>query len=280
MSALCLAVVVGLLPGAASAQTPPPPGAQTAASPRLRVFLDCECFQAFLREEIDWVDYVRQVQDADVQILSNTTGTGGGGREVVLRFIGRGRFAGIDHELKSVTLAGDTEDTRRRAMVRTVTVGLLVYMARSGLPPHLDVSVEAGNAPPAANARDPWRLWVFGIELEGSLSAQETSRDSAGNVNISADRVSAAWKVSFGASTEHQEERFTILDDEDPTESGEFRTVRRNTSVEGLVVKSLGPHWSFGAAKAKGRHSLRSCSAADRNAAGGPVHCPCTSLPD
>src|SRR5262245_26574960 len=141
-------------PLAASAQTAPPPAAQVAQAPattRLRVFLDCECYQTFLREEIDWVDYVRQVQDADVQILSNTTGTGGGGREVVLRFVGRGRFAGIDHELKSVTLAADTEDTRRRVMLRTVTIGLLAYMARTGLPSHIDVSVEAGKAPPSAN---------------------------------------------------------------------------------------------------------------------------------
>ena len=102
---------------------------------RLRVFPDCDnCFEDYLRNEIRWVDFVRQPQDADVQILSTTRETGGGGTEVTLRFIGLGRFAGIEHELRAVTIPGETEDVRRRAVLRAVTVGLLNFMARDGLP--------------------------------------------------------------------------------------------------------------------------------------------------
>src|ERR1700752_4955951 len=76
----------------AFAQTIPPPTtpqqnpAPAPASQRLRVFLDCDCFQTYLRDEIDWVDYVRQAQDADVHLISRETRTGGGGGEIVVRF--------------------------------------------------------------------------------------------------------------------------------------------------------------------------------------------------
>jgi hypothetical protein len=248
-----LAGVVLLGADAASAQTPPPvtpppqAAVQAPAGQRLRVFLECDCFETYLREELDFVDYVRQAQDADVHVLSRTTGTGGGGREVVLRFSGRGRFEGADQEFRVVTLAGDTEDTQRRAIARTMTVGLLYYMARAGLPAHIDVSVEAREAAEAAaGVRDRWNLWVFEIEASGSIDAQESNRDRELNVRVSADRVSAAWKISFGAQAEQQRERFTIVDDEDPEESGTFETRRRENNVEGLIVKSYGPHWSFG----------------------------------
>ena len=72
------------------------------------MFLDCgDCFSEYLRDEIDWVDFVRQPQDADVHLLSSSTGTGGGGSEVVLRFIGKARFQGVDQELKVLSVTSD-----------------------------------------------------------------------------------------------------------------------------------------------------------------------------
>ncbi len=217
------------------------------AGQRLRVFLDCDCFETYLREEIDWVDYVRQAQDADVHLMSRTTTTGGGGNELVLRFVGRGRFEGVDQELRAVTLTGDSEDTRRRAVARVVTVGLLGYMARAGLPANVDVSVDSREAESVATRRDRWNLWVYELEASGDFSAQESSRDRQFDFRATADRVSAMWKISFGASTQQQLERFTLEPDpDDPDGSGTFETRRRESDVESMVVRSLGGHWSFG----------------------------------
>src|SRR5687768_2977387 len=87
--------LVDRLPAEAQS-TPSQPVASAPAnaqpSTRLRVFLDCDCFAEYLRDEITWVDFVRQAQDADVHILSSERETGGGGRELTLRFVGRGRF--------------------------------------------------------------------------------------------------------------------------------------------------------------------------------------------
>jgi hypothetical protein len=75
-------------------------GARDAAAQapsRVRVFLDCEsCFETYLREEIEWIDFVRQPQDADVHLIGRSNSTGGGGQEVALRFVGLGRFQGVD----------------------------------------------------------------------------------------------------------------------------------------------------------------------------------------
>ena len=242
-----LAVVLSLvLTGAAHAQTPPPPtppAAEALASGRLRVYLDCsDCFSTYLREEITWVDFVRQVQDADVTLLSSSRETGGGGREVVLRFVGRGGYAGQDRELKALSLTGETESVRRQNVLRTVTVGLLGYLATSGLPTGLEVEIDAPTpatgALPAAS--DPWRLWVFELSAGASLDAEESTRESSWRVNASGDRVTEHWKMSFGVRAENENERFD-LDEDDP-----FEVRQRERSADWFVAKSLGPHWSFG----------------------------------
>ena len=89
------------------------PGTSPAAGARLRVFLDCDCFEAYLRDQMAWVDFVRQPQDADVHVLSSDRETGGGGRELILRFVGRGRFADIATELRVVSQVAASENDRR-----------------------------------------------------------------------------------------------------------------------------------------------------------------------
>jgi hypothetical protein len=220
----------------ASAQTPGAPQA-----PALRVFLDCgDCFQEYLRTEIRWVDFVRQREEADVHLLSTSRQTGGGGEEVVLRFVGAGRFQGVDAELRAVSLTGDTEDARRRQVLRTVSVGLLGYLARAGLPADLSFNVRQETSEPAQTTRDPWNFWVFEVSADGSVDAEETSRQWNWDFRGSADRVTEAWKISFGVGTEDETERFN-LDEDDP-----LTVRRRERSGDFFIARSLGPHWSFG----------------------------------
>jgi hypothetical protein len=206
------------------------------------VFLDCsDCFQEYLRDEIDWVDFVRQPQDADVHLLSSETDTAGGGEELVLRFVGVGRFEGTDHELRAVSLVNEAESVQRDRVLRTVTVGLLYYLARTGLPAGLDVSVEADDERQEAGpAIDRWNLWVFEIGAAGQIEAEESTRQVQWDTNVSADRVSEDWKISFGFSLEEERETFD-LDEDEPLD---VRQHQRD--VEWFVAKSLGPHWSLG----------------------------------
>jgi hypothetical protein len=228
------------------AQAPPAPQTPAPAGQarRVRVFLDCQdCFQDYLRDEIRWVDFVRQREDADVHILSSSTSTGGGGREVVMRFVGLGRFQGADHEHRAVTMVADPEEVRRRQILQAVTIGLLDYLSHDGLTTDITVNVRTADPDKAAAAaalRDPWNFWVFRLEGGASINAEETSRDSQFNLQASADRVTEAWKISLGAEWEEERERFD-LDEDEPSE---FRTHSRGVSF--FIARSMGPHWSFG----------------------------------
>jgi len=207
------------------------------------VFLDCEgCYAEYLRDEIKWVDFVRQPQDADVYIFSSSQETGGGGREVVIRFVGNGRLDGVDINLRALTLTGDPLEVRRRAVFQTVSVGLLSYLARAGLPGSLDITVEPaeveGGTP--SDAGDPWNFWLYSVRGSLEYNAEESARDLNLSARFSADRITERWKITVGGDLSQRRETFD-LDEEDS-----YRVTRRSRNLRTLVVRSAGPHWSFG----------------------------------
>lgn len=232
MTLLMLATVVVLAQAAGG--TPPP---------RLQVFLDCsECFADFLREETKFVDFVRDPKDADVHVIITSTETGGGGREYSVGFIGARSYLGRDATLKAVTGTGDPEDVRRRHLLNALRVGLLQYISRDGVPQNLalDVELRQPKAGAAGARRDPWNSWVFSIDGSASIRGEESNRERTFNVELSADRITPNWKISFGYELDHEREEFDLNEDE-PVD-----VRRREHDFSALIVKSLGQHWSLG----------------------------------
>jgi hypothetical protein len=233
-----------LVTSTARAQTPVPtqPTAPASQAARLRVYLDCsDCFPDFLREEIRWVDFVRQREDADVHLLTTSSETGGGGREIALRFVGNNRFKDVNQELRTVSPPADSEDAQRRQVLRVVTVGLLGYVAREGLPAELALTVRSSKPEgPQGPVRDPWNFWVFNLQSGGSIDAEETARQWDWSADINADRVTELWKVSIGGSFEEEIEEFD-LDEEEP-----LKVTRRERSVDWFIARGLNQHWSVG----------------------------------
>ena len=218
---------------------PQAPGAST----RLRVFLECgDCFETYLRDEIEWVDFLRDPNGADVHVIGTSTSTGGGGEEIALRFVGLGRFKGIDTELKAISQTGDTDDMRRQGIRRVVTIGLLTYLERAGRGGDIRLRVDpvtAGGGQTTVQD-DPWKAWVFSVRGSGSLDFEESSRQWEWGARVTADRVTEKWNLSFGLSAETSHEEFD-LDEDEP-----LSAVRRSRELETFVSRALGPHWSVG----------------------------------
>ena len=239
-----LAVVLALVLAAPQAPTVPAPQPAPSVRARLQVFLDCkaECFDDYLREEIEFVDWVRDRENGDVHVLVTSTTTGGGGREYSVQMMGLRTFAGRDQTLKAITETGDPEDVRRRQLLTTVKVGLLHYLSRDGVPQQLTVDIELEDQKAAAGARrDPWNNWVFAIEGSVDFSGEESQKDRQLTAEFSADRITPNWKITFGLEIDQEREEFDLDEDEPVT------AVRSERDFNWLIVKSLGEHWSAGA---------------------------------
>jgi hypothetical protein len=272
IAALLVAIVVSL-PAPVDAQVPPPrppggppPGAQRGrppAPPPLRIFLDCwECDLDYLRRNVRFVDYVRDRSVADLHVLVTTQSTGGGGSSWVVKFIGLGRFAGLDRTFSFTTNQIATSDERRREFARIFRLGLVGYAADTAPSPQLEVTfrrpppVPGG---PATTARDPWRRWVFRTSANASLSGEASSEYKSYRLNASATRTTDAWKINVSSSKSYNESLFKLGD------GREITSITESSSVNGLVVKSLTGKWSWGT---RGSFSTSSFSNTERAVGG------------
>ncbi len=222
--------------------------AQRPPQSALRVFLDCSgfrCDEQFYRSEIDWVQYVRDRQDADVHLLITRQRTGGGGWEFTLEFLGQNQLAQQQLELRYVSPQTATEAEEREGLARTIKLGLapLVAAATPGAP-GLEVSYRAPEgvetAALPAEIRDPWNYWTFRTRLGGSFrgEARRSSWDLDGSFD--AERVTEKWKIEMEVDGSQSHGRFVV--DSATTITSEAH--RYGTGA--LVVRSLGPHWSAG----------------------------------
>ena len=234
-SYICALLLVAL-PRLASAQV-----VDTAAS-GLRVFLDCgRCDEDYLRTEIDFVDYVRDRQVADIHVLITTQGTGGGGTEYAMRFVGQGGFAGVDDELRYATSPTDSEDQERRGMAQVLQAGFIRYAARTPLAQRLNVSLSEGEASAgrATPALDPWNGWVFRARIGADMDREASQREAEFDASFSASRTTADWKSEFELSTRYSQDDRFVRDEW-------IDNVQRDHEVESLVVRSISNHWSVG----------------------------------
>jgi len=214
-------------------------------SERLKVFLDCfRCDFDYIRTEIPWVDYMRDRQDADVHVLVTQQGTGAGGQQYELNFIGLGAFASESDTLMYTSDREDTEDTRRQGLARTLALGLVPYIEDTPLASRLRLVVgEAGGVPPApttAEVDDPWDFWVFAIRTGGEYQSESRQDEKGANLELSANRTTEMWKLDFGVQGDYNERKFEI--DSVTT----ITSIRRSFELDLLAVRSVGEHVSVG----------------------------------
>lgn len=230
---VCLAACTATAAQARAQEAPPPP---------LRLFLDCwECDFEFLRQNLRFVDYVRDRVGADLHVLVTSQSTGSGGTSWTLRLIGLGRFQGQDRTTVFSTPSNATNDERRRTFARTLRLALAGYAASTAVGHSLDVTF----TPPAAAAaqtpvRDRWDSWVFRLSGNGNFGGELSSRSSSYRGSVSGSRVTEKSKISFSASVNDNNRWFTLSD------GRRINSDSNSSSMSATVVRSLGPRLSAG----------------------------------
>lgn len=226
----------GALSGGAWAQ----PAVPAPQAMLLKVFLDCGiCDAQYLRQNVTFVEYVRDRAVADVHLLVTTRSTGGGGREWTLQFIGLGRFLNQDRTLGFAMPQTATDDESRAELGRIFRLGIVGYAAATGTTVPLDVTFQAVPAGAAAT-EDPWRHWVFRFTGSGNIGGEQLRRDRSFSTSFSANRTTERWKVQVSGNRNSSRGTFE-LDDGRTIESRS-----QSWSVNTLVVRSVGPRWSVG----------------------------------
>jgi hypothetical protein len=231
------------------------PDSATLQSQAIRVFLDCQgrirgCDRDFIVTEVNFVNWMRDRFDADVQILVSGLTNGGGGTENTITFIGRRAFEGMADTLVLNTLPNDPDDRIRRELARVFKLGLTRYVARSPIAARVQVAYVAPfgqqrQQPSAASLKDKWNLWTYSTNTNAVIRAEERQQSVNGSLSLSANRATEQWKINVSLSGNINAQRFEI--NATPTRPAYTVTNDQRTyNANALIVRSLGTHWSAG----------------------------------
>ena len=251
-----LLALAALLPTRGLAQDAPAARSNGA----LRVYLDCQggwrggvCDGNLYRQEITFVNWVRQPEDAQVHVILTSQSAGGGGTRYTLDFLGRADLAGMDDQFTYSASVTDVEDETLDGIVRTFRLGLVRFAAAAGFGDDLDVTSAApvtpaeGAAPAGEQTRpedDPWNFWVFSVNANGSLEKEDLQETKDFGFGFNANRTTDAWRLNVRANGNFERESYQL-----PQDDGTYSTVRNDQdrwNVSGIVVKTLGAHWGWG----------------------------------
>ena len=87
----------------------------------------------YIREEIPYVNYVRDVKEAQLYILETREHTGSGGNKYTYAFIGQKEFNGKNDTLVYSSRPDDSRDYQRIWRTQMLKMGMMPYVAKTPL---------------------------------------------------------------------------------------------------------------------------------------------------
>lgn len=214
------------------------PASDNLRKDALRLFLDCSrCDMSYTRQEIPWVNYVRQVQDAEVYVLVTSQNSGNGGTMYTYIFHGMDKFAGMDDTLTYTTNPQNTAVEIREKRTNILKAGLIRFASRTSVINEIDISHTSSIE--REEVVDRWRNWVFEIQTSPQYNSEEHYKRLVLENSLRISKVTPDIKLEIELDQRYTKQRF-IEENLDTT------YIRSNKGMNNLFVKSLGDHWSAG----------------------------------
>jgi len=203
----------------------------------LKVFMDCRCDINFIRQEIPFINYVRDVAIAQVYIRVTNQNTASGGNEYTFSFEGLAEFKGVNDTLVLTTLPDETSAMIREGQVNVLKIGLMRYIAHTPMRKEIDIRYTEGLQ--TEEVIDKWNNWVIDLQTSPRFNSEESysTLNLFNSINISKVTPDIKLEIDFDHSFNKQKYK---EDEEENT------YIRQSEAVDILFVRSLGEHWSAG----------------------------------
>ncbi len=200
----------------------------------LNVFMEAS---DYIRKEIPYINYVRDIRDAGVYIISTSERTGSGGAQYTYFLVGQHEYAGMRDTISFFTTPDETQDQIRIQQVKTLKMGLMRYVLKTPLAKFMNISFSEPLSETVST--DKWDSWVFKANIYGYMQGEKSYKSRYLNGSLSAARITKDWKINLSARVNQSLDKYDI--------DGELFTSKSNSkSFNSLIVKSISDHWSYG----------------------------------
>jgi hypothetical protein len=212
--------------------------ADTLRKGALRLFIDCRsCDMNYIRQEIEYVNYVRDTHEAQVYLLVTNQNAGGGGSQYTFTFQGQDEFKGMNDTLVYTSNPDETNSVIREKKTNLMKMGLMRYVART--PVFSEIEIRNNSNLEQEEVVDRWNNWVFELRTSPFFSAEKSYNRFSFYNSINITKITPDIKFEIQLDQSYNKQKFI----EDGVET---EYIRSEKSIDNLFVKSLGNHWSAG----------------------------------
>ncbi|MFN8240213.1 MAG: hypothetical protein U0X39_05610 [Bacteroidales bacterium] len=200
----------------------------------LNVYMSAD---SYIKKEVTFINYVRDLKSADLYIIISSQSTGSGGEAATCFLVGQNRFAGMNDTLVINFSPDETQDVSRTKAVKLLKMALMRYMLKTPLANYFNVNFTA----PVKEivSTDKWNSWVFSTNFNGDFQKEKSYRSVSLNAGFSASRVTEKNKFMFDYSYGWDENQYDYGDTP-------VKSFYRNQYAEAEYVIGLNDHWSTG----------------------------------
>lgn len=208
---------------------------------KIKVYIDDEGIDFdYLREALNFVDFVTEPAVADVQIILVEETTGSGGANFSLWFTGKLKNI-RDYTLNVSVQPDETEHEVRVALSNAIVKGLMPYLNESNVAESYRLSITELKENTVEAAADKWKNWMFKLSGWGGVNYQDNRNGYDYTLAFKADKITDNFKS----------ENYIYLNKEILNLSSEGETAQKNYEynyVSSKLVFSLGEKFSLGGA--------------------------------
>lgn len=191
----------------------------------------------YFRQEVTFINYVRDINVADVYIITARQANGSGGETITYFIVGQNKFSGMNDTILISASRDDTEDIRRVKQVKALKMGLMRYVLKTPLAEYFDIRFTKPLKETITS--DNWDSWVFRTNLQGHFNGEKSYTSSNLWGNFDADRVTEKNKLMISL-------RYGWNDNKFQYEDTEINSYSRSQEANILYVKGITAHWSAG----------------------------------
>ncbi len=200
----------------------------------LNVFMSAN---AYIKKEIPFINYVRDVKEADVYIISTYQSTGSGGDEYTYYLVGQNKFRGMNDTLTVNASPDEPYDLTRIKQVKALKMGLMRYIQKTPIAEYFDIRFTQQVKETVST--DKWNSWVFRTSMSGNFSMEKSYRSVSLSGGLSANRTTEKNKFNFNYSYGWSDYKYDY---------GDFiiKSYTRTQSARAYYVFGINDHWSVG----------------------------------
>jgi hypothetical protein len=192
----------------------------------------------FIKKEISFINYVRDLKEADVYLVISEERTGSGGEITTAFFEGQNKYSDMRDTIKIYSSPDDTEEVTRAKAINAFKMGLMRYMLKTPLADYFDIRFTQPVKETIES--DNWNNWVFRSSLSGSLNGEKSYQSKSISGNFTANRITEKSKLKTQLSGSWSQQKYELNDSTDKYS---------HTRSDGLYIyyaRSINDHWSVG----------------------------------